>query len=374
MSAAVVKSTHSPLPNGGETVGVLVGMLVNALKNPEIKKNEALSKIITDRLSQLLDMRLDTPLPESKIGLYNRVNKLIDSNGKIDGLMAEMLKQPKKIGENAKIAKKEEASASSGSTPIPVQKTISVIAPISLSATGMPQPVPTLSPATQQKTSKISEEQSMKTKIDEERKIIASKAYGSEMWKKYFGDVGQAPLLPPDIAKILKSACPFFPGKTVEQTHILALVPATLNGTPMTLKRMGELMGKLGKPGYYINSLFHTYADTPFETSHWILMLNTVIEETRNKSYAAQKEIVAKHGNYRVPKLAEAVVAIFMEHVATGAYRFGRDPCPWTYTRCEETYESCQMCIGGFAPAGLNVCFQGYFRANSGVAPLRKFS
>ena len=57
-----------------------------------------------------------------------------------------------------------------------------------------------------------------------------------------FGDIGDEPPLPPNIYEILASPCPFDPEKTVRETHMLVLVPARVNGVPLTLNHMDELV------------------------------------------------------------------------------------------------------------------------------------
>ena len=58
----------------------------------------------------------------------------------------------------------------------------------------------------------------------------------------FFGDIGEEPPLPPNICEILASPCPFDPKKTVRETHMLVLVPARVDGEPLTLNHMGELV------------------------------------------------------------------------------------------------------------------------------------
>lgn len=41
-------------------------------------------------------------------------------------------------------------------------------------------------------------------------------AFGKREWEQYLGDVGEEPFLPRVVYKILKSPCPFFPGKRVD--------------------------------------------------------------------------------------------------------------------------------------------------------------
>lgn len=183
-------------------------------------------------------------------------------------------------------------------------------------------------------------------------------AFGKKQWSKYFGDIGKVPQLPSTIHKILKNPCPFFRNKRVEETHMLVLVPATLNGTPMTLKRLGKLMKglKCSHPasGYADNCNFPYDGNTSFEATHWILMTNDVISESRNKPYLDQKSLVEKISNYHVPELSDAIVAIFMEYVSTGIHRFALGN-PSTFTRCQGTHLCSQMVVGGFDSDGLSV-------------------
>jgi len=55
-------------------------------------------------------------------------------------------------------------------------------------------------------------------------------AFGAADWKKYFGDVGVEPPLPANIDAILNGPCPIWSGKKVKETHLLMLVPSTVNG------------------------------------------------------------------------------------------------------------------------------------------------
>ena len=50
--------------------------------------------------------------------------------------------------------------------------------------------------------------------------------------------------MPSNIHAILTSPCPFDPTKTVRETHLLVLVPARVNGAPLTLNLLGELVKK----------------------------------------------------------------------------------------------------------------------------------
>ena len=87
-------------------------------------------------------------------------------------------------------------------------------------------------------------------------------------------------------------------------------------------------------------------------------MTKTVLNGSRNKSYAEQQQIVKAFSEkakalYQVPRAIEAAVSVFMRYIVTGERLLNDDP--WTYTRCQEKYREWQLVVGGFAPAGLIV-------------------
>ena len=64
----------------------------------------------------------------------------------------------------------------------------------------------------------------------------APTVFGAQEWRQYFGEVGVAPRLPLDMVEILHSPCPFWPGKTVKDTHLLVLIPARVAGRKSRMK------------------------------------------------------------------------------------------------------------------------------------------
>ena len=206
--------------------------------------------------------------------------------------------------------------------------------------------------------------------------LVRSWAFGAEKWESYFGEVGVEPPLPPDIADILKSSCPVWPGKTVGETHKLVLVPQTVNGSPLTLDLMGELIqrpikGEATKYNYCTKDIKEAHGSTSFP-SHWILMTKDVISGSRGQSYDQQQAQVALLGGYQVPRLLEAAVCVLMEHVETGTRLFADNRV--TYTRCQEKINNYQTSVGGFMVSGLNFIIDDHFAGRCcGVAGLRIF-
>nr|NGX62312.1 hypothetical protein [Chlamydiota bacterium] len=211
--------------------------------------------------------------------------------------------------------------------------------------------------------------------------ILASRtpsiAFGRTQWETYFGDIGEEePPLPGNIWQILKSPCPFWPEKRVKQTHLLVLIPASVNDEPLTLESLGDLVQNPQNGGhaskYDLLDLSNKLRQESGKQSYWVLMTRDVLPDTRNKSYERQKEKVAEHEGYVVSKAREAAVCLFMHHVSTKEQLYGHEP--WTFTLCEELVrKQFPAAVGGFGPGGLDVG-SSHFVDDVGMGALRKLS
>lgn len=147
----------------------------------------------------------------------------------------------------------------------------------------------------------------------------------------------------------------------MQETHLLVLVPQTVNGRPLNLKSLSELVKapKQGNPTQYRLFDLGEYPDPPAPTSHWVLMTRDVIPGSRGKSCTNQKALVTSYVqktgiSYQVPNILNAAVTIFMEYVRSGVRLYPDEPL--TYTRCQEQYNAnWQLVVGGFAAGGLAV-------------------
>ncbi|MBS0649276.1 MAG: hypothetical protein JSS10_08655 [Verrucomicrobia bacterium] len=212
-------------------------------------------------------------------------------------------------------------------------------------------------------------------------------AFGKEQWGKYLGEVGEEPPLPSDIHQILQSPCPFFPGKKVEETHLLTLIPKTVNGKPLTLDSLEELVKhpKQGQPtrfSSYSDEIKKEYGRKFPERSYWTLMTRDVIPASRGKIYNDQVQLLKKYSqkaqvSYEMPKLLEAATSILTEYFRTGERLYTYSP--GTFTRCQEGFSEhrSSFVVGGFLEGGLAIlCTDfrvGLARSYDGLGGLRKF-
>ena len=213
--------------------------------------------------------------------------------------------------------------------------------------------------------------------------IRDAQRFGKTQWATYFGDVGKEPALPENIDEILNSPCPFSGDESikVKDTHMLVLVPATVNREALTLNKLQDLIQNPQNEGhatnydYYGDSTKSEYGNTPVERSHWVLMTRDVVPGSRNKTYQEQQDLVNQYEGYGLPGALEAAVCILMEHVSSGSKLFGERPL--TYTRCTETVGGrYPVVVGGFGPDGLDVndyYSDDFVFDDYGVAALRKF-
>jgi len=182
-------------------------------------------------------------------------------------------------------------------------------------------------------------------------------AFGKAKWKKYFGEVGVEPSLPANIHTILESRCPFWPDKKVKETHMLALIPKTVNGEPLTLEYMNQLVQnpKQGNKAK-LNDSWSNYRKTPVDQSYWVLMTRDVLPKSRNKYYEDQVRLIQKYNQrsgttYEVSKLLDAAICILLEYVQSGTRLYSSDShlsYSGTYTRCQEKGTEGQILLGYF--------------------------
>jgi hypothetical protein len=229
------------------------------------------------------------------------------------------------------------------------------------------------------RTSKAFNRAAMKV-IDE----ALSKPFDANQWKKFMGaDIGIEPPLPANIGDILSEACPFSTdGKTVAETHLLMLIPETINGKPLNINTLEKLFKKnfptVGDDDTGYKFIWYEIQADAVDhgKSSWVLMTRDVIEGSRGKTFAEQQALLAEKGHnlYEVPPILDATACILLEYARSlGQTRLYGDR-PLTFTRCQENIYDFQLVVGNFVPDGLSLSFHVYDIDSLGVAAMRKLT
>jgi MoxR-like ATPase len=201
------------------------------------------------------------------------------------------------------------------------------------------------------------------------KKELGKNFLGPEEWKAQGIDVGDVPPIPTSITKkLLESECPLHPGEKIKDTHLLVLVPKTVNGDPYTALKLDELCAERNGSGdtlIYDRADWATswksqgWASAPQSRSEWVLIPKSDPDPSkvsadkhfRSKNISAQQEVHETHyPEYREVKALEVMTMVLLYDL-TNKERLLPD-----YLRCEEPNASGgRVCVGSFDASGLRV-------------------
>lgn len=350
----LAKSPSQPVA----TVNELLQKVLDLLDSDQVKQDKEIASILEKKSEQLFVLDPSGLLSAEDQDFYRWSLQLLNETGKVRNFVSKKLSQLHLGGSSSpsinKLESKEEKEH----------------AKFSSSKASLPQDELEDYPAYVEKL-EIKKASSP---------AVPAMAFGKAKWEKYFGDIGEEPPLPADIDKILQSSCPFWPDKKVEETHLLVLVPQTVDGKPLTLKTLGDLVQKprQGNETQYrdfYESVLQEHGNTPADKSHWILMTRDVLPGSRNKSYAELQRLVSDYAqkskiDYQIPNILDAVTAIFMEYSVSGTFLYHS----LTYGYCQEKTSGYHLLVGDFSLHGLSVIFSSFIGGddNIGVAASRK--
>jgi hypothetical protein len=216
------------------------------------------------------------------------------------------------------------------------------------------------------------------------------------LWERYIGNPGEMPPLPANFKEVLEQPCPFWPNKTIGETHSLVLVPKEVeyhtydaNGhqnpasKPLTLETL-EFVVRHGKNGGGSNityqdgvnqSIRDNYWHKEIEKSRWVLITNEPILESLNKTYEENKHLLAARG-YEMPSALDVAAFVLLNNLSGDAF-FTET---WTHCKNQGLYPT--LTVGSFKQIGPSLGTGLKFFANSdrgepskrvGVAGVRIF-
>ena len=206
--------------------------------------------------------------------------------------------------------------------------------------------------------------------IEKVRAQLGKNFLGPEAWKAQGIDVGKAPPLPSSITKaLLDSECPLHPGQKIKDTHILMLVPKTVNGEPYTALELDKLCAtRKGSGRALIDPSWYewkgmSWASVPQPQSEWVLIPRRdpypskvpAEKHFRSKDTAAQEDVHGKHySKYREVKALEVMTMALLNDLVNGEPRILDGA---NFLRCvEKNGNGGRVCVGRFLEYGLKVC------------------
>jgi hypothetical protein len=208
-------------------------------------------------------------------------------------------------------------------------------------------------------------------------KELGKNFLGAAQWKEAFGvEVGAVPPIPNSITKeLLISDCPIEPGKKIKETHILVLIPESVDGKPYSALKLDELCSTTKGSGDKLiddgidSWKGQSWASTEQAASEWVLIPKRDPDSAkvspdkhfRSKDIAAQDKVHEKYyKEYPEVKTLE-VMTMALLYDLTHKKRLLPD-----WLRCEEPNASGgRVCVGFFDARGLQV-LDGFGDSGSG--------
>jgi hypothetical protein len=202
------------------------------------------------------------------------------------------------------------------------------------------------------------------------RAVLGRNFLGVEEWQRGFGvRVGALPPIPGYItAELLNSNCPLHPGQLIKDTHILVLIPKTVDGQPYSALRLEELCAaRKGSGARLISGIYNdwkqaAWANASPSVSEWVLIPKSEPNPRgvpeghhfRSKNIAAQAAVYSHYeADYREAKALEVMTAAVLNDVVNGAPRMLDG---LSLIRCVEPSASGgRILVGVFSHSGLEV-------------------
>jgi hypothetical protein len=202
--------------------------------------------------------------------------------------------------------------------------------------------------------------------------VFGQNLLGAKAWQAQGIDVGAEPPIPATITmELLESECPLHPGEKIKETHLLVLMPKTVNGKPYTAVELDALCAarkgsgdKLIYAGEDWANAWKTqpWASTPQEKSEWVLIPKSDPDRAkvpknkhfRSKTIAQQQAVHAAHySQYREAKTVEVMTAALLNDLTNGAPRMLGGS---NWLRCQEANTAGgRIEVGYFLASGLRV-------------------
>ena len=102
------------------------------------------------------------------------------------------------------------------------------------------------------------------------RQLLGKNFLGAEEWRAQDIDVGAIPTFPGSITQeLLESDCPLHPGEKIKDTHVLVLIPKTVNGEPYSALKLDELCATRKGSGDKLIYDVEQHGETEWKEKAW---------------------------------------------------------------------------------------------------------
>lgn len=155
--------------------------------------------------------------------------------------------------------------------------------------------------------------------------------------------------------------------------------------TPVTFNKFSEIAKSLELDGVKFfadsirNDVKEHIGNEHIDINRTILLTNSILEESRNKTYYDQKQLVEEDNGCELPETPLILVSTVFAYLMDKERLFPREPY-LTYTRCSNAvevlpgYPAAHIIVGNFISNGFNIGYD--FSASTdffGAAAMRKF-
>ncbi|MBA3721275.1 MAG: hypothetical protein H0W88_02620 [Parachlamydiaceae bacterium] len=336
----------SPTSSKEATVEAMLTRIIDLVDNPSVEQDKEMLKVLTERSDSLRKLKLNSFLSEQDRNINFLIQKLLNPKGELRAFVKDQIIKEHSLHP----AIKEEGKSEVGDK-------------------------------IEEKKASGKSEGAEGAGAGKAKNTIPEIAFGKAKWAKSGVDVGDEPSLPSNIEEILKTKCPIF-GTTYENAYTLTLIPASINGSPLTLSSFGQFVKKYfpeTKTGFRLiaDPILRSLGHVSNGKSRWVLMSKYMIPGSIDKKYTEQHGMIRKIAEssqiaYTVPEALEAVVCILTEFIKSDTRLFSENPEVATLTRCQEYVDGQYVAVGAFKPEGLAVDINVWCRRNIGVAVIRK--
>ncbi len=153
--------------------------------------------------------------------------------------------------------------------------------------------------------------------------------------------------------EILSAPCPFYPGRTIQETHFVVLYIKVINGQSLTVMKLQDLFPAAGQPRFSVYGADCWYHNHDFALKAagqfgWRLLLAEIVPNSTEKEYEQQEAMLP--AEYEVASIRLEIIKDLFSHKKNGYY-----PNEGRSARCSDISAGGRLSVDCSAVGGVNV-------------------